>query len=90
MKKVTFGGKRPSAPGNNPDDWVHNREAQSKEHEPMKRLTIDVPLSLHRRIKTQCANAELVMADVIRDLLEKRFPPSPVAPTRPSTREIAS
>ncbi len=41
----------------------------------MKRLTIDVPLSLHKRIKSQCAIENLIMADVVRDLLEKRFPP---------------
>jgi hypothetical protein len=75
MKKVTFGGKRPSTmPAGNADAWVHNREAG--EPEPMKRLTIDVPLSLHKRIKSQCANENLIMADVVRDLLEKRFPPT--------------
>jgi hypothetical protein len=74
MKKVTFAGKRPSNPQTgNPDDWVHNREVG--EPEPMKRLTIDVPLGLHRRIKSQCAIANLIMADVIRELLEQRFPP---------------
>jgi hypothetical protein len=73
MKKVTFGGKRPSTvPTGNADAWVHNREAG--EPEPMKRLTIDVPLSLHRRIKSQCAIENLIMADVVRELLEKRFP----------------
>ena len=39
----------------------------------MKRLTIDVPLALHKRIKTQCAMNGDKMADVIRDLLEKQF-----------------
>ena len=74
MKKVTFGGKRPStAPAGNADDWVHNREVG--EPEPMKRLTIDVPLGLHKRIKSQCAIENLIMADVVRELLEKRFPP---------------
>jgi hypothetical protein len=75
MKKVTFGGKRPSTmPAGNADAWVHNREAG--EPEPMKRLTIDVPLSLHKRIKSQCAIENLIMADVVRDLLEKLFPPA--------------
>jgi hypothetical protein len=73
MKKVSFGGKRPtigpSPPGAEIDNWVANQAT-----EPMKRLTIDVPISLHKRIKSQCALENLVMAEEIRSLLEKRFP----------------
>jgi hypothetical protein len=73
MKKVSFGAKRPSLAGTgNIDDWVHNREPVHKE--PTKRLTIDVPVSLHKRVKSRCALDNLVMADVIRELLEQRFP----------------
>jgi hypothetical protein len=72
MKKVSFGGK-PSAANSNADAWVENREIELAK-EPMKRLTIDVPLSLHKRIKSQCVMQELVMADVIREMLEQRFP----------------
>lgn len=80
MKKITFAGKRPStAATSTPDDWVHNREVG--EPEAMKRLTIDVPLSLHRRMKSQCAMENLIMADVVRELLEQRFPPQ-AAPSR--------
>jgi hypothetical protein len=49
----------------------------SKPIAKMKRLTIDIPDSLHRRVKSQCGQDGLRMADVIRDLLEKRFPDSP-------------
>jgi hypothetical protein len=72
MKKVTIstkpmagGGAVPSA-----DAWVATREHNN---EPMKRLTIDVPLSLHQRVKSQCALRGLKMADVMRELLEKHF-----------------
>jgi len=40
----------------------------------MKRLTIDVPLGLHKRIKSQCAKKGSKMADAVRELLEKQFP----------------
>jgi hypothetical protein len=40
----------------------------------MKRFTIDVPISLHRRIKVQCAERGRKMADEIRTLLERHFP----------------
>jgi len=40
----------------------------------MKRLTIDVPGSLHARIKAQCAMRGVKMADEVRALLEKHFP----------------
>jgi hypothetical protein len=42
----------------------------------MKRLTIDIPDMLHRRVKSRCSQDGLRMAEVIRDLLEQRFPAS--------------
>jgi hypothetical protein len=81
MKKVSFGAKRTAGEkSNNVDAWVENREILPQSpvpREPMKRLTIDVPIPLHKRIKSQCAMDNLVMADVIRDLLEHRFPAVP-------------
>jgi len=84
MKKVTFSGKPPtdSPPPGDVDAWVMNRETAEPEQtkpdapkqERTKRLTIDVSISLHKRIKSQCALENLIMADEIRDLLEKRFP----------------
>jgi hypothetical protein len=44
-----------------------------KPSEPMKRLTIDVPLSLHTRLKTACAASEKKIADVVRDLIENHI-----------------
>ena len=43
--------------------------------ERMKRFTIDVPESLHRRIKAECALRGVKMADYLRQTLEKLFPP---------------
>lgn len=73
MKRVSFGGKptRPATP-EAIDDWVHGRVPSGQE--PTKRLTIDVPVSLHKRVKSQCALQNLVMADVMRELLAQRFP----------------
>ena len=39
----------------------------------MKRLTIDVPLSLHRRLKLSCVKRGHKMADEIRALLEQHY-----------------
>ena len=71
MKKVTIGSKptAKSAP-NSPDEWVSDRSGSD---EPTKRLTIDIPLSLHQRVKSQCALKGEKMADVVRELLEKHF-----------------
>ncbi len=81
MKKVSFAAKGTTGEKkSNIDAWVDNREIPAQisiPREPMKRLTIDVPIPLHKRIKSQCAMDNLVMADVIRDLLEHRFPAPP-------------
>lgn len=71
MKKISFAAK-PGGGGHIPsvDQWIAG-EARA---EPTKRLTIDVPLSLHRRVKTRCAIDDLVIADVVRELLARRFP----------------
>ena len=81
MKSVAFKmpGPKPADPA---DAWVQHRdtdkeipaEAPAAPAEPMKRFTIDVPVSLHTRIKTQCAMNGVKMADVLRDLLEREFP----------------
>ena len=88
MKKVSFGA-RPPVTGKlaNPDDWAANTaEAQVAPPvatpDKIKRLTIDIPLSLHRRVKTGCAREELVIADVVREFLDRRFPADPDAATR--------
>lgn len=77
-KKVALGAKpRPTAAATaTADDWVQSRhvEADAGEGEPMKRLTIDVPVGLHTRIKSQCALRGVKMADEIRELLERHFP----------------
>jgi hypothetical protein len=73
-KKVSFGKKpNPQTTNGTPsaDNWV---EKGSIENEATKRFTIDVPEGLHRRIKTQCAERGLKMADEVRGLLEKHFP----------------
>jgi hypothetical protein len=72
-KKISFGAKRPSTQlAGNVDDWVGGHKPTNSD--PTKRLTIDVPLGLHKRIKSQCAMQNLVMADEIRALLERHFP----------------
>ena len=82
MKSVAF-----KMPVKTPDPayaWVQTRGADPEIKapapevpvEPMKRFTIDVPESLHRRIKMQCAMRGEKMADVLRELFEREFPAS--------------
>ena len=78
MKKVPFAAKPQQATA---DDWVNSRLTLSAPQpeepsraETMKRLTIDVSASLHRRIKIHCAQREIKIADEVRRLLEQHFP----------------
>ena len=73
-KKVEFGTK----PTNRPvpdavDSWVESRAVEQVVVEPMKRLTIDIPESLHRSIKSQCAMRGSKIADEVRELLLQKY-----------------
>lgn len=57
-------------------DWVEHRKVP-KEPRPTKRLTLDIDADLHRRMRIQCVEQGLVMAEEIRRLLEQRFPTKP-------------
>ena len=72
-KKVAFGTKPVPAPSPSisPDQWVESRATEPAGAERIKRLTIDIPASLHIRIKAQCALRGTKMADEIRALLEE-------------------
>ncbi|RKH80579.1 toxin-antitoxin system HicB family antitoxin, partial [Corallococcus praedator] len=77
-KKVNLGAKLNSASApKNVDQWVSNRfEAElGSEPEPikMKRLTLDIPESLHRAIKLKATAEGVAMVDLLRDLLEKEY-----------------
>jgi predicted DNA binding CopG/RHH family protein len=69
-KKVTFGAQptAKAAPPASADQWVENRTTEGN-----KRLTLDLPTSLHTRIKVTCAARGVKMADEIRKLLEQHF-----------------
>jgi len=72
-KKVSIGAKPTSKPAPAAADaWVESR-VPAEGSEPMKRLTIDVPASLHRAIKTQCAARGTKIADEVRELLMKKY-----------------
>ena len=42
----------------------------------MKRLTLDIPEELHRRVKSGCAVRGETIVDVVRRYLEAEFPAS--------------
>lgn len=77
MKTIAFKNPKPGANANPVDCWVGDvgvAPEQPAKPVRMKRFTLDVPEDLHRRIKCECANEGLKMADVLREILEKRFP----------------
>jgi hypothetical protein len=80
-KKVSFGAK-PMEKSAAVEQWVESRAPLDPEKDPegndeevvIKRLTIDLPASLHKRVKSGCAMRGVKMADEIRRLLEEHFP----------------
>ena len=71
-KKVSIGTKPTSkAVAPSADAWVDERKPL--ETEATKRLTIDVPASLHAKIKASCAMRGTKMVDEITALLQDKF-----------------
>jgi hypothetical protein len=68
-KKVAFSTKPvQDKPAANAEQWVQSRSAEGT-----KRLTMDIPASLHRRMKVACAMRDTTIADEVRALLEQHY-----------------
>lgn len=78
-KKITFHVKPSKKESVDVEAWVKNRTLIQEYIPPevvpekMKRFTIDVPIGLHRKIKTSCASRSVKMADEIRHLLYQQY-----------------
>jgi hypothetical protein len=73
-KKVVMGAKPTPKPASvsTSDQWVdHRDELVSKEL--TKRLTLDIPESLHRKIKTSCASRGTKIVQEVTALLEAHY-----------------
>jgi hypothetical protein len=71
-KDVSFQGRPPSK--DNPRAAAAFAALKiAKPPEKMKRLTIDIPASLHSRVKLKCVQDDTTIADVVRNYLEKQF-----------------
>ena len=71
-KKVSFGAKpksSPSAP--DVDTWVQQQTVSDNSSEPMKRLTIDIPGDMHKRLKITAASQNKGMADLVREWIRQ-------------------
>jgi len=86
-KKVSF-GRKPGAVEKPVDieEWVTNREALVEAEQPLvpeveakpekiKRLTLDIPESLHKAIKLKATSEGVTMVDLLRELLEEHYGP---------------
>ena len=84
-KKVSF-GRKPGTVDKPVDleEWVTNREALVEiEHplvseaetkpEKIKRLTLDIPESLHKAIKLKATTEGVTMVNLLRELLEEHY-----------------
>lgn len=80
-KSVSFA--RPARkPQPEADAWISGAGSEAavptpkpvKQPMPMKRLTLDIPEELHRRVKSGCATRGEKIADVVRRYLDTEFP----------------
>ncbi len=75
-KKVNI-SKKPDNKVSNIDQWVTERTTDSTQQEQttekMKRLTLDIPESLHQAIKLKAVEQGVTMANMLRALLEEHY-----------------
>jgi len=74
MSKKDLAFKPATKKSATPDAWIESRNKPAAPAEPTKRLTVDIPQSLHKRIRLACIERDEVMADAIRRILQKAFP----------------
>lgn len=82
-RKRTGLGFRPQRPTatDDADKWVESRVVETttqqpeQAEQPKKKLIIELPHEMHSRFKSQCAERGVKMSDVVRDLINKAFPP---------------
>lgn len=88
-KKVTFGVKPQEQQLADLDSWVETRSPTAAiestpeivdrpaptpaPKEKTKRLTLDIPETLHRAIKGKAAIEGVAMVDMLRELLEEKY-----------------
>ncbi len=74
-KKVNI-SQKPESKVLNADQWVADRTTNFDQQEPtekMKRLTLDIPESLHQKIKFKAVEQGETMANMLRKLLEENY-----------------
>lgn len=76
-KKISFGKHEKPAEvvPVSPDKWVDT--GTKAEPDALTRFTIDIPRTLHQRIKIYCTMNKVTMKDVIAELLDEKMPPLP-------------
>jgi hypothetical protein len=78
-KKVAFGTKpAPKAAPASIDELVKSRAEgaaanETKTGEGTRRVSVDLPMSLHTKLKLHCVQNGVLMADYLRDLITKHF-----------------
>jgi hypothetical protein len=73
MSKKDLAFKPATKTAATPDAWIESRDKPAVAAEPTKRLTVDIPQSLHKRIRLACIEQDEVMADAIRRILHNAF-----------------
>lgn len=52
------------------DKWVEERKEPAKQVKA-RRLTVDIPIELHRRLKLSCVEQDRLMSEMVQELLEQ-------------------
>ena len=73
-KKVIF-GRRPAKKEKESEDWIYRSKIPREKaaQDKIKRLTLDIPEKLHKKIKMQAVQESKTMAEQLRKVLEDYY-----------------
>jgi hypothetical protein len=58
-------------PSRSPDQWV--KEKAKEPGQEVKRVTVDLPIEIHQKLKIRCVMERVNIADMVRKWIEEKL-----------------
>jgi len=65
--------EKPKVKTKNPEDFLSSAKAEVDQVEPTKKMVVEIPVSLHKKIRIRAAQEERTIKDVVVGVLKENF-----------------